>query len=139
MKIPHERADNDIAERLIDELKLMFIGSARYHYAGDFYNLPNAYPFVLFDSYGYIIINSERELVCKLEVKKRVHIPKGICRLSTYIKYPFIPKCLKNEHEIRRLEDEKLRKAHEPFQKLMGFYVEQAGASSLQKVYQRQV
>ena len=128
------KVDNDIADQLVSELKLVFVGSARYHVNGNFYNLPNAYPFVLFDLWGYVIIESEHELKCKLDVKKKVHIPKGIRKLKNYTDYKSIPKCLKAQHEIERIKKEKLDKSYQPFRDIMGICIKNAGAGLMQRM-----
>ena len=128
------KADNDIADKLVVELQLCFVGSARYHVDGAFYNLPLAYPFVLFDLYGYVVIQSSHELKCKADVKKKVHISKGIHNLQGYKGYKFVPECLKEVHERRKIEKEKLDKSYQSFRDIMGLAIKSAGTGSLQRI-----
>lgn len=110
---------------------MIFIGSARYHVDGTFYNLPLAYPFVLFDLYGYVIIKSEHELRCKTNAKKKVHISNGIHNLKEYEKYHFIPKCLKEAHQLEKARKKALDKSYKPFRDIMALAVAKSGMSSL--------
>ena len=128
------KVDKDIAIQLVDELKLVFTGSARYHVDGNFYNLPNAYPITLFDLWGYVTIASEHEFKCKLDVKKKVHLPDGIRTLKNYIEYKSVPKCLKKQHELERIRKEKLDKSYQPFRDIMGLAIKNAGTGSMQRM-----
>lgn len=118
-----EKIDYDIADKLVEELKMIFIGSARYHIDGTFYNLPLAYPIILFDLYGYVFIESEYELKCKADVKKKIHISNGIHNLKDYVKYKFIPKCLKETHKREKARKKQLDKSYKPFRDIMSLVI----------------
>lgn len=93
------RASMDTSIRLIAEFNLV-VGHGAYHYAGDFYGqisrFENKYPVVLFDVYGYIIIESEHEFRSKMNVNETIHVPGGISRMIKHIKYSHEPMGIKN-------------------------------------------
>lgn len=112
-----DRADRDTAKRLVKEFNLQ-VNHQAYHYQGNFYGQldRHSFPLVLFDLYGYVIIESECELNIKTDITETVHIPDGISQIRGYIKYSHEPKGIKNyqeqvkKEEIHRKIPIKLRK-----------------------------
>jgi hypothetical protein len=94
----------DTAKKLNGEFNL---NMQDYHYSSDgtWYELINAYPAVLFDTYGYIIVTSENHLSHIAKITKYINIPKGIHKLSEYVKYSKIPSTIENyEKNIKDAE-----------------------------------
>lgn len=136
-----ERANGDTAKRLTKEFNLC-VSHQAYHYQGNFYGQldRHSYPLVLFDLYGYVVIDSERELSIKADLTETVHIPDGISKMRGYVKYPFEPKSIKNYQEqvkkeqihrkisprLRKLQKEKNKIEQQLLdnEKIIGFGVE---------------
>lgn len=99
---------NDIAEKLTKEFNLNAKHS-RYHVDGAQYSLLYKYPAILFDLYGYVIINSKNEI--RRYITKKINFADGIHCLPGYKKFPHTPKSIENYQE--QIKENILRKEQE--------------------------
>lgn len=101
------------ANKLNEEFNLN-TKEAHFSSDGTWYELIKEFPATLFDTYGYIIIESSHHLRCIGNVTKYINIPKGIHKRSEYKKFPFIPTSIEDyEQELKNCEIKKQLKDQE--------------------------
>ena len=96
-----------IAQQLLQEFNLN-AKEAHYHIDGTYYGGNIGYPLILFDLYGYIILNSQTENR-NIKFTKTINVHMGISNLPEYRYYPNSPICLENSYYLIKLTAEKRR------------------------------
>ncbi len=103
---------SNIAKQLVKEFNLN-VNDQHCVVDGNWYQIPSAYPVVLFDIRGYLIIQSKdnlKEFGNHIIIKEMMNICNGIHKLSGYVKFSNIPKTFddyKEEIELNQLKNEK--------------------------------
>jgi len=98
------KVEPDIAQKICKEFNIN-VSEARYHVDGTWYNTLDNYPAALLDLYGYVIFNSENNLRSHADIKKKIHISRGIHNLNDYKLFTHIPESVEGYAKI--VEEEK--------------------------------
>lgn len=100
-----EPVSPNIAEILKQEFNLT-ANDVRYHVDGTYYHNVTEFPAILFDLYGYIILNSQTENR-NIIFTKTINARMGISNLPEYKQYHHTPKCLAECYSNIKIATEK--------------------------------
>ena len=87
-KRPRKRRERTSSGRQLARREGLNVKKAYYHWEGTFFQRVHEFPVALFDRFGYVVLNSQREYLNhhKISGKERTNIPSGIASFSTYKK-----------------------------------------------------